>query len=86
MKMDEIRAKLDEFIREQCAIEPGDPDYTPDTDLFELGYMDSMSAVETIMFAEESFGVEISQRDITLYPMNTLNEIAAVIAMKLGKK
>ncbi len=81
--MDEIIAGLDAFIREQCEVDDS-PDYSLDINLFDTGFMDSMGAVETIMFAEESFGVEISQRDITLYPMNTVREIAAVIAMKKG--
>lgn len=84
--MEDIITRLDAFIREQCAVEDGDPDYGPDVDLFETGFMDSMGAVETIMFAEEAFGVEISQKDVTLYPMSTVNEIAAVIAMKKGLK
>lgn len=82
--MDEILERLDGFIREQCEVEPDDPDYSVDANLFDLGYMDSMGAVRTVMFAEESFDVEISQRDITLYPMNTVREIAAVIAKKKG--
>ena len=81
--MDEIIAKLDEFIRERCDV-GDDPEYDLDVNLFVTGFMDSMGAVETIMFAEQTFGVEISQKDITLYPMNTVNEIAAVIGRKKG--
>lgn len=81
--MDEIIVKLDAFIREQCEVDDS-PDYGLDVNLFDTGFMDSMGAVETILFAEEAFGVEISQRDVTLYPMNSVNEIAAVIAMKKG--
>ena len=81
--MDEITARLDEFIRERCEV--GDaPEYSLDVNLFDAGFLDSMGAVETIMFAEQTFGVEISQKDITLYPMNTVNEIAAVIGRKKG--
>ncbi|HIS44013.1 MAG TPA: acyl carrier protein [Candidatus Scatomorpha merdigallinarum] len=81
--MDEIVAKLDEFIRERCEV-GDDPEYGLDVDLFDMGFMDSMGAVETVMFAEETFGVEISQKDITLYPMNTVNEIAEVVGRKKG--
>ena len=81
--MDEIIAKLDEFIRERCDV-GDDPEYDLDVNLFDTGFMDSMGAVETIMFAEQTFGVEISQKDITLYPMSTVNEIAAVIGRTRG--
>ena len=56
--MDEIIAKLDEFIRERCDV-GDDPEYDLDVNLFDTGFMDSMGAVETIMFAEQTFGVEI---------------------------
>ena len=81
--MDEIIAKLDEFIRERCEVDD-DPDYGLDVNLFDTGFMDSMGAVETITFAEQTFGVEISQKDITLYPMNTVREIAEVVGRKKG--
>lgn len=81
--MDEIIAKLDEYIRERCEVDD-DPEYGLDVNLFDTGFLDSMGAVDVIMFSEEAFGVEISQRDVTLYPMNTVNEIAEVVGMKKG--
>ena len=32
---------------------------------------------------EQQFGVEITQKDITMYSMNSINEIAAVVESKL---
>ena len=81
--MDEIIAKLDEYIRERCEVDD-DPEYGLDVNLFDTGFLDSMGAVDVIRFAEEAFGVEISQRDVTLYPMNTVNEIAEVVGIKKG--
>ena len=78
--MDEIIAKLDEYIRERCEV-GDDPEYGLDVNLFDTGFLDSMGAVDVIMFAEEAFGVEISQRDVTLYPMNTVNEIQRQIQL-----
>ena len=66
--MDEITARLDEFIRERCEV-GDDPEYSLDVNLFDAGFLDSMGAVETITFAEQTFGVEITQKDITLYPV-----------------
>ena len=81
--MDEIIEKLDEYIRERCEVDD-DPEYGLDVNLFDTGFRDSMGAVDVIMFAEETFGIEISQRDLTLYPMNTVSEIAEVVGMKKG--
>ena len=40
--------------------------------------------MDVIVFVEKTFGVEISQRDLTLYPMNTVNEIATIVGSKKG--
>ena len=34
-------------------------------------------------FIEDTWGVEITQKDLTLYPMNSIQEIAQVVARKL---
>lgn len=82
--MDEIMKQLDAYIRETCEVAEDDPDYSVDVNLFDVGFLDSVGATETILYVEQTFGVEITQRDITLHPMNTVREIAAVAAEKKG--
>ncbi len=77
-----ITEKIFEFVREHFDI-GDDPDYTPDVHLFDEGFVDSLGAVEIIAFVEEEFDIKITQKDITLYPMNTVNEIAKVVEEKL---
>ncbi len=78
----EVQEKIFEFIREHFDI-GDDPDYTPDVHLFDEGFVDSLGAVEIIAFVEQEFDIKITQKDITLYPMNTVEEIAAVVNEKL---
>ena len=80
--MNDIEQALYDFIKEHFEIED-DPDYTPEVHLFDSGFVDSLGAIEIINFAEEKWSIEITQRDLTLYPMNTVREIAAVISAKL---
>jgi len=80
--MNDIEQALYGFIKEHFEIED-DPDYTPEVHLFDSGFVDSLGAIEIISFAEEKWSIEITQRDLTLYPMNTVREIAAVISAKL---
>lgn len=82
MTKEEIVAVLDAYVREQFEIED-DPDYSLDVHLFDYGYIDSLGAAEIIMFIEQKFNCEITQKDISKYPMNTVNEIAQVVAEKL---
>ena len=76
-----VENQIENYIREHFEI-GDDPDLTPDTHLFDEGFVDSFGAVEMIAFVEETFAIEITQRDLTLYPMNTINEIATVVKSK----
>ena len=67
--MEEIKDKLRAFIQEKFEID-NDPD--------------SFGAVEIIHFIEQTYNIEITQKDITLYPMNTIDEIAEVVESKLS--
>lgn len=77
-----VKEVLYEFVKTKFEI-GDDPDYSMDAHLFDLGFVDSLGATEIIIFAEETFGIEISQKDILMNDMNTINEIAAVIESKL---
>jgi len=83
MKLEDIILTLENYVNEHFDI-GDDPDYNAEVDLFEYGFLDSMGAMEVIAFIEEEFGIEITQKDIVLYPMNTVTEIAEVVAEKLG--
>lgn len=74
---------ISEYIRNQFEI-GDDPDFDNDVHLFNEGFVDSFGAVEIIHFIEEEFNIKITQKDITLFPMNTVNEIAAVVDSKIG--
>ena len=78
--MEEIKEKLRAFIQEKFEI----PDFTDDVHLFNEGFVDSFGAVEIIHFIEQTYNIEITQKDITLYPMNTIEEIAEVVENKLS--
>ena len=82
MNIEEIIHTLEDYIREQFDI-GNDPDYNSEVDLFEYGFLDSMGAMEVIAYIEEEYSIEITQKDVVLYPMNTIAEIAEVIANKL---
>lgn len=77
-----VQEKISEFIIDKFDI-GDDPDFNNDVHLFNEGFVDSFGAVEIIHFIEEEYGIEITQRDITLYPMNTVNEIAEVVESKI---
>lgn len=78
-----VKDTLRDYIIEYAQLEPDEPDFSDEVDLFDYGFVDSLGATEIVLFLEETFGVEITQADITLYPMNSINEIAEVVERKL---
>ncbi len=81
----DIRSIIDRELRALCQIEDDDPDYDEDVNLFDAGYLNSLGGMKLMAFLEERFSIEISQRDLILYPMNTLREICAVVERKLER-
>ena len=78
-----VQETISEFIKTKFEI-GDDPDFNNDVHLFNEGFVDSFGAVEIIHFIEQTYNIEITQKDITLYPMNTVNEISEVVEAKIG--
>ena len=78
----DIAKTISDFIIDKFEI-GDDPDFNNDVHLFNEGFVDSFGAVEIVAFVEDTFNIKITQKGITLYPMNAVNEIAAVVESKL---
>lgn len=55
-----------------------------DEDLFDLGYLDSMGAVELLLAIEDEMGVSIAPTEVPREQMNTANLIAYQVEQRLG--
>ena len=78
-----VKEILRDYILEHFEIDADDPDFGDDVHLFDYGVVDSLGATEIVLFLEDTFQIQITQADITLYPMNTIDEIAQVVESKL---
>ena len=81
MKIEEIKEALYDYIKEEFNI-GDDPDFSTDINLFDYGFVDSFGASMIIMFIEKKFNIEITQKDIVLYPMNSIDEISEIVMSK----
>lgn len=80
--MTETEKAVYEFIRDTFEI-GDDPEFTVDVNIFDNGFVDSMGATEILRFLEENWGIEITQGDLIMCPMNSIEEIAAIVDSKL---
>ena len=51
----------------------------PDTDLFKGGYVNSLFALEIVMFLEKEFGIKIKNKDIKEKNFKTVENIAETV-------
>ena len=57
-----------------------------DESLLELGVLDSAGVIEFIVFAETTWGIEISDEDITKERMGSLDKMAALVQHYAAQK
>lgn len=80
-----ITEKIENYIRNEFDI-GDDPDFSNDIHIFDSGFVDSLGATTIVMYVEKEFDIQITQKDLMKYPMNTVEEIAAVVEYKLSEK
>ena len=81
MTHEEVEEKMLDMLEEVC----GDEEVRDhrDEDLFELGVLDSMAAVELLVDIEDEFGVSIAPTEVEREEMNTVNLIIEQVEKRL---
>ena len=81
MTHEEVEEKMLDMLEEVC----GDEEVRDhrDEDLFELGLLDSMAAVELLVDIEDEFDVSIAPTEVEREEMNTVNLINEQVEKRL---
>ena len=81
MTHEEVEEKMLVMLEEVC----GDEEVRDhrDEDLFELGFLDSMAAVELLVDIEDEFDVSIAPTEVEREEMNTVNLIIEQVEKRL---
>jgi acyl carrier protein len=79
---DETKSTVKDFILREFL--PGeDPnELQDDTPLITGGILDSIATLKLVAFLEEQFGISIAAHEADVDHLNTLNDIAALVASK----
>lgn len=81
MDEEEIRSRVLDLL-EDVSGTPEVRDHL-DEDLFDLGFLDSMAAIELLVGLEDELGVAIAPTEVERSEMNTANKIVAQVAKRL---
>ncbi|MEH2112691.1 acyl carrier protein [Nostoc sp.] len=76
--MSEIQAKIKTFLSKFF----GNHDLQPDEDIFALGFVNSMFAMQLVLFVEQEFQITIENEDLEFENFRTINSIANLITRK----
>jgi methoxymalonate biosynthesis acyl carrier protein len=69
-----IRAFLSRFFRKH--------ELQDDEDIFSLGFVNSLFAMQLVMFLEKDFGIKVDNKDLDLKNFGTINAINDLIERK----
>jgi methoxymalonate biosynthesis acyl carrier protein len=54
----------------------------PDEDIFALGFVTSMFAMQLVLFVEQEFAIKVENEDLEIQNFNTINAITALVESK----
>ena len=74
-----VEERLEMFIRNQFSVNPADPGFDREVDLFVHGYVDSVGVVELLGFIQEEFNVEVPDDDLLADDFTTVAGIARIV-------
>ncbi|MDM9379449.1 acyl carrier protein [Chlorogloeopsis sp. ULAP01] len=76
--MNEIQTKIKTFFAKFF----GNHDLQPDEDIFALGFVNSMFAMQLVLFVEQEFNIAVENEDLEFENFRTINSIANLIERK----
>lgn len=80
MNVDHIASKASEFVSQYL----NNTDVAPDVDLFATGLVNSLFAMQLVLFVEKEFGVTVDNEDLDYDNFKSIDAIEAFVGRKLG--
>jgi acyl carrier protein len=78
---DVIRSAIRNFIEENFLFQIGDQDLADDQSLLEAGVVDSTGVLELVAFLEDTFHLQIADKDIIPQNLDTVDSITAFVEL-----
>jgi methoxymalonate biosynthesis acyl carrier protein len=78
--MDDTQTKVKEFLSRYFKSH----DLQPDEDIFALGFVNSLLAMQLVAFVEKEFGIAVEDADLDLDNFRSIRAISDLVARKQG--
>jgi acyl carrier protein len=77
--MNNVKEKINAYISRSVST----TDLKGDEDIFAIGLVHSLFAMQIILFIEKEFGIEIDEDELDFSTIRTLDDISALVEQKL---
>ena len=84
LALDTIRAQVHQFIMQNFLFDGVSPQIDDNASLLEHGIVDATGVLELMLFVEDSYGLQVSEADLTPENFDTVGNIARYIARRLA--
>jgi methoxymalonate biosynthesis acyl carrier protein len=78
----EIKTKTRQFLAQRFR----NYDLQDDEDIFTLGFVNSLFAMQLIVFVEEEFQIAVDDQDLDIDNFRSINALASLVLRKKGAK
>jgi methoxymalonate biosynthesis acyl carrier protein len=75
---EQIKARMRDFFSRYFRSD----NFCDDDDIFALGYVNSLFAMQMVMFVEKEFGMTVEDEDLDIENFRSLNAVACLIERK----
>jgi acyl carrier protein len=82
--MNDLEARIKEFIMVEVNPDLGLADISDDEPLIEAGIIDSLGVLKLMSFLDEAFGVDLSSDEIKLESFKNVRTICTLVRQQLG--
>lgn len=79
--MDDAKARIREFFSRFFRA----PDLRDGDDIFAMGFVNSLFAMQLVMWVEQEFNLKVENEDLELSNFNSVNALATFVACKHGE-
>ncbi len=80
MDQTNIKDKIRAFVRDKTK----QPNLADDEDFFQKGFVNSLFAMQLVLFVEKEFQLRVGDDDLVLENFNSTNAISALVERKLA--
>ena len=80
MTQDTIKQRLTQFVTNYVRRD----ELEADEDIFATGLVNSLFAMQLVMFIEKEFNIQVENEDLELDNFRTINSMAGLVARKTG--